>query len=280
MATTEATLEQPTTTTETIEDDFDLEDDGFASAAATLDQRQSETQDMDTDEHQENAEQDVEGLPSREEWEETQRELELMRGLVNFDALLDANAAVENAAGAAGQMTEEMAKLQEALTPQTFELTDEDHDEILVKLNGKRLGDVIARAVAVSEHNQRINFAHTLNAVMESELPVAVAVDRFLEQHEELSTPKGEEIVKQVIREEYLRNKKLSRTALVRAAQKRLAPVIQRAKEIVKNGGGQKVNLNGHQGTGGVRGTGTRSRGAQVTNTEPTTEERLEQLGY
>lgn len=180
--------------------------------------------------------------PTREEWEETQQKLALQEGFTeeHLERLMSGIESAETPDD--GQPQVDAEGMRQLLTPREFdykyEVPDDVRDAILVDGDGEAFNTVINEAIrggvqealAVAQHNYRIDISHAVMNGVQQVMPIAMAVDKFYQRNPEMVVL--DDLVRRTANNMRVANPAANERQLLTATEKTLAPIIARAKKI------------------------------------------------
>lgn len=210
--------------------------------------------------------------PSREEWEAVQAQMALYNDLANpqIDALLGGQAdAGEQAPAVSG---EELAAL---LQPKQFSLAPELIEKALVEGDAGAVGQMFQDFENVLQHNFRIQMNQAVLNGMSYALPVHRAMDKFYERHPALAGAR--ELVESKLWEARAAHPQANDAQLLRVVERRLAPVLSRAKQIAAQSGPRRSDLSPSP-AGGGQAPAPRGRAGGAAPGPPAASDRIRQL--
>lgn len=209
--------------------------------------------------------------PATSEIDEMRQKLALYESIIDDEMISAATKRKDDATATAPATEQPEAKAEQEtddrFAPMEFTITPEEEEEIQAG-DMKAFREVLKRHGDVIRHNARLETHQDIARAITWQLPVELAAHSFRDRNPEFQhLPNADRILSSTLAEIRQHNPQASEASLIRLAERRLTPAIQRCKNIVAQmakpkdaGQSQPPQARTTSPKAGIRGNGPKSR--------------------
>lgn len=176
--------------------------------------------------------------PTREEWEAMKRQNDLVTGLADDQLESMLSAGDTDVSDTDAQTPPSEDDVTAAMTPKNFALPPETLSKILVDGDQEALVGAFNHLIDVVQHNARIDMNKSIMNGLNYAQPVYTATSKFYDKYPELLGAR--EIVENHMWQTRMQHPQANDLQILRAVEKRLGPVIDKARQIAKQKAAQQ----------------------------------------